>query len=75
MCQLFKNELTLLGFRFLPQYLVESVSSVNYVSVNYSVKYSTADCKYLLFLPDFFFRLKTKQYDIADCLKTTSENL
>ena len=30
--------------------------------VKYSVKYSTVDCKYLLFLQDFFFRLKPKQY-------------
>ena len=40
--------------------------------VKYSIKYSTVDCKYLLFLQDFFFRLKPKQYknaNIADCLK------
>ena len=52
--------------------LVKSFYSVNYVNVNYSVKYSTVDCKYLLFLQDFFFRLKPKQYknaNIADCLK------
>ena len=30
--------------------------------VKYYVKYSTVDCKYLLFLQDFFFRLKPKQY-------------
>ena len=42
--------------------LVESFYSVNYVNVNYSVKYLTVDCKYLLFLQDFFFRLKPKQY-------------
>ena len=30
--------------------------------VKYLVKYSTVDCKYLLFLQDFFFRLKPKQY-------------
>ena len=35
---------------------------VNYVSVNFSVKNSTIDCKYLLFLQDFFIRLKPKQY-------------
>ena len=38
--------------------------------VKYSVKYSTVDCKYLLFLQDFFFKLKPKQYknaNIADC--------
>ena len=28
--------------------------NVNYVNVNYSVKNSTVDCKYLLFLQDFF---------------------
>ena len=37
------------------------------------VKYSVKYCKYLLFLQDFFFRLKPKQYKkyeyyIADCL-------
>ena len=42
--------------------LVESFYSVNYVNVNYSVKYTTVDCNYLLFLQDFFFRLKAKQY-------------
>ena len=36
--------------------------SVNYVNVNYSVKYSIVNCKYLLFLQDFFFRLKPKLY-------------
>ena len=36
--------------------------NVNYVNVNYSVKNSTVDCKYLLFLQDFFCRLKPKQY-------------
>ena len=36
--------------------------NVNYVNVNYSIKNSTVDCKYLLFLQDFFFRLKPKQY-------------
>ena len=30
--------------------------------VKYSVKYSTVECKYLLFLQDFFFRSKPKQY-------------
>ena len=46
--------------------------NVNYVYVNYSFKNSTVDCKYLLFLQDFFFRLKqnsTKIAKIADCLK------
>ena len=45
---------------------------VFYVNVNYSVKNSTDNGKYLLFLQDFFFRLKPKQYknvNIADCLK------
>ena len=32
--------------------------SVNYVNVNYCVKYSTIDSKYLLFLQDSFFKLK-----------------
>ena len=44
-----------------------------YLNLNYSVKYSTVDCKYLLFLQDFLFRLKPKQYknaNIADCLKS-----
>ena len=42
----------------------ESFYSINYVNenVNYSVKYSTVDCKYLLFLQEFFFRLKPKKY-------------
>ena len=31
--------------------------------IKYSVKYSTVDCKYLLFLQDcFFFKFKPKQY-------------
>ena len=34
--------------------------------VKYCVKYSTVDCKYLLFLQDFFFRLKSKQYKNAN---------
>ena len=42
--------------------LAEVFYNVNYVNVNYSVKNSTVDCKYLLFLQDFFFRLKPKQY-------------
>jgi hypothetical protein len=46
--------------------LVESYS-INYVSVNYPVKYLTVDCKYLLFLHDFFFRLKSKQYKKCQC--------
>ena len=36
--------------------------NANYVNVNYSVKNSTVDYIYLLFLHDFFFRLKPKQY-------------
>ena len=58
--------------------IVESFYSVNYVNVNYSVKYSIVDCKYLLFLQGLFFRLKPKQYknaNIADCLKKTSGKL
>ena len=42
----------------------------------YFVKYSTVNCKYLIFLQDFFFRLKPKQYknaNIADCLKSHLE--
>ena len=47
-----------------------------FYNVNYSVKNSTVYCKYLLFLQDFFFRLKPKQYknaNIADCLKNHLE--
>ena len=40
--------------------LAEVFYNVNYVNVNYFVKNSTVDCKYLLFLHDFFFRLKPK---------------
>ena len=43
-----------------------------FYNVNYSVKSTNVDCKYLLFLQDFFFILKPKQYknaNIADCLK------
>ena len=32
-----------------------------FYNVNYSVINSTVDCKYLLFLQEFFFRLKPKQ--------------
>ena len=42
--------------------LAEVFYNVNYVNVNYSVKNSTVDRKYLHFLQDFFFRLKPKQY-------------
>ena len=55
--------------------LAEVLYYVNYVDVNYSVKNSTVDCKYLLCLKDFYFRLKPKQYknaNIADCLKNQS---
>ena len=57
----------------------ESFYSINYVNenVNYSVKYSTVDCKYLLFLQDVFFRLKAKQYknaNVVDCLKKPCGN-
>ena len=40
---------------------VDPIAEVFY-NVNYSIKNSTVDCKYLLFLQDFFFRLKPKQY-------------
>ena len=42
--------------------LAEVFYNVNYVNVNYSVKNSTVDRKYLLYLQDFFFILKPKQY-------------
>ena len=42
--------------------LAEVFYYVNYVNVNYSFKNSTVDSQYLLFLQDFFFRLKLKQY-------------
>ena len=41
--------------------LVDSFYSVNHVNVNYLNKYSTVDCKYLLFLQDFFLSIKTKK--------------
>ena len=47
--------------------LAEDFYNVNYVNVNYFVKNSTVDCKYLLFLQDFFFRLKPKQYKNCQC--------
>ena len=40
--------------------LVKSFYTVNYVNDNYSVKYSTFECKYLLFLKDFFLHVKNK---------------
>ena len=40
----------------------ESFFSVNYVNVNYSVKYSTVNCKYLLFLQDILIGLIPKPY-------------
>ena len=40
---------------------------VNYVTVNYSVKNSTVDCKYLIFLQHFFFRIEPKQYEKCQC--------
>ena len=42
--------------------LAEVFYNVNYANVNYSVKNSTVDCncKYLLFLQDFFLQIKTK---------------
>jgi hypothetical protein len=42
--------------------LAEVFYNVKNVNVNYSVENSIVDCKYLLFLQDFFFRLKPKQY-------------
>ena len=54
------------------QILAEVFYIVNYVTVNYSVKKSTIDRKYLFFLQDIFFRLKPKQYknaNLADCLQ------
>ena len=45
--------------------------------VKYSVKYSTVDCKYLLFLQDFFFKLKPRQYknaNIPDCFKKSGNS-
>ena len=58
--------------------LVKFFYSVNYVRVNYSVKFSTVDCKYLLFLQDFFFILKPKQFKkcqghVANCLKNSNK--
>ena len=52
------------------------LSNFKFLNVNYSVKNSTVDCKYLLFLRDFFFRLQPKlqeNADIADCLKNHVE--
>ena len=54
--------------------IAESFYSVTQIwIIKYSVKYSIVDCRYLLFLQDFFVRLKPKQYKngniIADCLK------
>ena len=46
--------------------MVESFYLVSYVNINYSIKYSTVDCKYLLFLQDFFFRVKPKHYKKAN---------
>ena len=39
--------------------IVESFYSVNYVNI-------TVDCKYVLFLQDFFFKLKPRQYKNAN---------
>ena len=41
--------------------LAEVFYNVNYINVNYSVKNSTVDCKYLLLLQDFSFILKPKK--------------
>ena len=40
--------------------IVESFYTFNYVNVNYSIKYSTVDSKFLLFYQIFFLRLKPK---------------
>jgi hypothetical protein len=42
--------------KFKYNILAEVFYNVNYINVNYSVKNSTVDCKYLLFLQDFFFK-------------------
>ena len=44
--------------------------NINYVDVNYSVKNSTVDCKYLVFLQDSN-QISTKIVNIAHCLKKT----
>ena len=46
-------------------FLVKSFYSFNYVNVNYSIKYSTVDYKYLLFLQGLFL-CSVKN---ANCLK------
>ena len=60
---------TLYGKKFLWYKRRSEVSKISRVFllhqiwiVKYSVKYSTVDCKYLLFLQYFFFRSKPKQY-------------
>ena len=53
---------------------VETFCSINYVNVNYSVKYSNVDCKYLLFLHYFYLRLKPKQYKNYQLYKKISGN-
>ena len=47
----------------------EAIAEVFYY-VNYSVKNSTVDCKYLLFFYEFFFSLKnTEDANLADLKK------
>ena len=68
---------------FNPIFVIHEVSAslaevfyyVNYVNVNYSAKNLTVDCKYLLFLQDFF-SLDQNQNSTknANCLKNTSGN-
>ena len=48
--------------KIISRKIAEVFYDVNYVNVNYSVKNSTVDCKYLFFLQDFFFRTKPKLY-------------
>ena len=47
-------------------FLAEVFYNVNYANIYFSDKNSTVDHRYiptyLLFLPDFFFRLKQRQY-------------
>ena len=55
--------------------IFESFYSINYVNVNNFVKYSTVECKYLLFLQDFFYRLKPKQYKNANIADSLNKNI
>ena len=54
--------------------IVESFYSVNYVNINYFVKYSTADCTYLLSYNIFSLyhnqnSIENANCNVADCLK------